>query len=77
MEELKEELKALKELEPHRKNNREKKHGPLGTLEDMESPSKKNKGRTEAPGIFVANVQLSLHVDLPVTGSWDVLKAVA
>ena len=43
----------------------------------MEPPSKKDKGQTEAPGTFVADVQLSLQVDLPVTGAGDVPKAEA
>lgn len=40
----------------------------------MEPPSKKDKGQTEAPGTFVADVQLSLQVG-PTTEAGSVPKA--
>ena len=68
MEELKGEAKVCKELGTPTEIPTKKKPGPLGTLTEMEPPVKKNKGKTKAPGIFVADVQLSLHVSPPITG---------
>jgi hypothetical protein len=55
-------LKAMKEIELHRKTNRVKEPILLGALKDWVTNQRTHTGWTKAPGTYVADVQLSVHV---------------